>query len=164
VRATQGPVYALALRLTGSEHDARDVVQEAYLRAYRGLPRFRGDAPVTTWLYRITANCASRHRSQRRRRPVLPLEAVAAVPATALTDPVDAATSLDLRRDLDAAIAALPPRLRHVVVLRDIHGLDHAAIADALGITEGAAKVRLHRARRALRDRLFPLREGTDAV
>jgi RNA polymerase sigma-70 factor (ECF subfamily) len=95
---------------------------------------------------------------------VVPLDAVAAVADTAVTDPVDAATSLDLRRDLDAAIAALPPRLRHVLVLRDVHGLDHATIADALGITEGAAKVRLHRARRALRDRLFPLREVTDAM
>ena len=59
VRATYAEAYTLAFRLTGNEEDARDVVQEAYLRAYKGLKKFRGDAQFTTWLYRITANCAS---------------------------------------------------------------------------------------------------------
>src|ERR1041384_856879 len=59
VRATYAETYTLALRLTGNEEDARDVVQEAYLRAYRGLKRFRGDAQFSTWMYRITANCAA---------------------------------------------------------------------------------------------------------
>src|SRR3954451_13269444 len=59
VRATYAETYTLAYRLTGDEEDARDVVQEAYLRAYRGLKRFRGDAQFTTWMYRITANSAS---------------------------------------------------------------------------------------------------------
>src|SRR3954464_7401105 len=59
VRATYADTYTLAYRLTGNEEDARDVVQDAYLRAYRGLRRFRGEAQFSTWLYRITANCAS---------------------------------------------------------------------------------------------------------
>jgi RNA polymerase sigma-70 factor, ECF subfamily len=59
VRRTYSDSYTLALRLTGDEDDARDVVQESYLRAYKGLKRFRGDAQFTTWLYRITANCAA---------------------------------------------------------------------------------------------------------
>ena len=59
VRATHADMYTLAYRLTGNEEDARDVVQDAYLRAYRGLQRFRGEARFTTWMYRITANCAS---------------------------------------------------------------------------------------------------------
>src|SRR6188472_2639445 len=67
VRATYASTYTLAYRLTGNEDDARDVVQEAYLRAYRGLRRFRGDAQFTTWLYRITANCASSHAGRRAR-------------------------------------------------------------------------------------------------
>src|ERR1051326_9559935 len=62
VRRTYSDSYTLALRLTGDEDDARDVVQESYLRAYRGLKRFRGDAQFTTWLYRITANCRSEER------------------------------------------------------------------------------------------------------
>ena len=65
VRATYADTYTLAYRLTGDEEDARDVVQEAYLRAYRGLKRFRGDAQFSTWLYRITANCASTHLGKR---------------------------------------------------------------------------------------------------
>ena len=67
VRATYADTYTLAYRLTGDEEDARDVVQEAYLRAYRGLKRFRGDAQFSTWLYRITANCAATHLGRRRR-------------------------------------------------------------------------------------------------
>src|SRR5688572_14290874 len=73
VRATYVDTLRLALRLTADEEDARDVVQDTYLRAYRGLRSFRGDARFTTWLYRITANCASTHagRSARHRHDVL---------------------------------------------------------------------------------------------
>src|SRR3954468_14308524 len=67
VRATYADAYTLAYRLTGNEEDARDVVQDAYLRAYKGLKRFRGDAQFSTWLYRITANCASSLLSKRAR-------------------------------------------------------------------------------------------------
>jgi RNA polymerase sigma-70 factor (ECF subfamily) len=67
VRRTWADTYSLAFRLTGNAEDARDVCQEAYLRAYRGLRRFRGDARFTTWLYRITANCASTQLGRRRR-------------------------------------------------------------------------------------------------
>src|SRR5438045_6472370 len=65
VCVTSADTYTLAYRLTGDEEDARDVVQESYLRAFRGLKRFRGDAQFTTWLYRITANCASTHLGRR---------------------------------------------------------------------------------------------------
>src|SRR5262245_60014175 len=65
VRVTYADTYTLALRLTGNEEDARDVVQDAYLRAFRGLKRFRGDAQFSTWMYRITANCANTHLSKR---------------------------------------------------------------------------------------------------
>ena len=136
-------------------------MQEAYLRAYRGLKRFRGDAQFTTWLYRITANCAStqlrtpaaapprrarrgraggRHRRRRTTRRPRP-------------------TRRDLRDRVEGALAELPPRLRAVVVLRDVYDLPHEAIAAELGISESAAKVRLHRARRKLREELFPGRE-----
>ena len=73
VRDTYADTYTLAYRLTGNEEDARDVVQESYLRAYRGLKRFRGDAQFTTWLYRITANCANTHLGKRSRRRTEPL-------------------------------------------------------------------------------------------
>jgi RNA polymerase sigma-70 factor (ECF subfamily) len=153
VAATYADAYTLAHRLTGNDDDARDVVQDAYLRAYRGLRRFRGDARFGTWLYRITANCAATHlgRRSRHRHDELhdELEVVDARPAH---DPHGRAEHLDLRDRVREAVQALPPKLRAVIVLRDIYDLSHDAIATELGISESAAKVRLHRARRRLRD------------
>lgn len=157
VRLTYGDQYGLALRLTGNEEDARDVVQEAYLRAYRALPRFRGDAQFTTWLYRITANTAHTVTARRTRHAHAELTADSPVEdLRADHDPVQSADAASLKSRLEAAIAELPPRLRQVVVLRDVYELTHEQIAAELGISETAAKVRLHRARRILRDRLFP--------
>jgi RNA polymerase sigma-70 factor (ECF subfamily) len=158
VRCTYQQTYTLALRLLGHEEDARDVTQETYLRAFRALPTFRGDAQFSTWLYRITANCASTHlgRRSKHRHDELPDDTVIAD-----TDPSrDPAAQGDLgalRTELVQALGKLPPKLRAVVVLRDIYDLSHAEIATELGISESAAKVRLHRARRKLREDLFPL-------
>jgi RNA polymerase sigma-70 factor (ECF subfamily) len=157
VRRTHRDTLRLALRLTADPDDALDVVQDAYLRAYRGIRRFRGDAQFTTWLYRITANCASSHAGRRARHRHDNLDAAVGVAdERPEADPESVATLGLFRRDLDAAIAALPPRLRAVVVLRDVYDLPHEAIADELGISEGAAKVRLHRARVRLREHLYP--------
>jgi RNA polymerase sigma-70 factor (ECF subfamily) len=170
VRVTYADMYTLAYRLTGNEEDARDVVQEAYLRAYRGLRRFRGDARFTTWMYRITANCASTQLARRARDRHEELdEDFPAVDPRSEHDPELRAAQGSERDRVIEAVAELPPRLRAVVVLRDIYDLPHESIAAELGITEAAAKVRLHRARRKLRERLFPLRgeqpmsEGSDA-
>jgi RNA polymerase sigma-70 factor, ECF subfamily len=163
VRATYDDTYTLAYRLTGNEEDARDVVQETYLRAYRSIDRFRGEAKITTWLYRITANCASTQLGSRRRHRHEPLDlTVEPADLTPASDPLDRAVAADLRATVETAIAELPPRLRAVVVLRDVYDLPHDAIAAELGITETAAKVRLHRARRALRARCFPDRKDAD--
>jgi RNA polymerase sigma-70 factor (ECF subfamily) len=157
VRLTHRDVYRLALRLTANEEDARDVVQETYLRAYRGLRRFRGEARFSTWLYRITANCAATHTARAARHRHAELDEQTPIwddrPAV---DPERRAELLSLRSELDAALADLPPRLRAVIVLRDIYDLPHEAIAAELGISESAAKVRLHRARARLRERMFP--------
>ena len=163
VRATYADTYTLAYRLTGDEEDARDVVQESYLRAYRGLKRFRGDAQFTTWLYRITANCASTHLGRRgkHRHDELTDDAPIA-DLNADLDPQARVEAGATRARLQAALRALPPRLRAVVVLRDVYDLPHEAIAAELGISESAAKVRLHRARKKLREQLFPLRGQTD--
>lgn len=158
VRITHRDAFALALRLTGDEEDARDVVQDAYLRAYQGLKRFRGDARFSTWLYRIVANCSSTHmsRRQRYRHDELPDESLI-VDTRPDHDPALRGDIVDLRDELDLAIRDLPPRLRAVVVLRDVYDLSHEAIATELDISVTAAKVRLHRARRRLRERVFPL-------
>jgi RNA polymerase sigma-70 factor (ECF subfamily) len=164
VRATYADAYTLAYRLVGSEEDARDVVQESYLRVHRGLKRFRGDAQFSTWLYRITANCANTHLTRRARHRHDELRDDAPVPdLDPIIDPVGRAEATALRDRLTEALRHLPPRLRAVVVLRDVYDMTHEAIAAELGISESAAKVRLHRARRRLRELVYPLRGEEDA-
>ena len=158
VRITNRDAYGLALRLMGNVEDARDVVQEAYLRAYRGIGRFRGDARFSTWLYRIVANCSATALSRRQRISYEEISIIDDVmDPHPDSDPARRSETADLRDRLEAAISDLPPRLRAVVVLRDMYELPHKAIAAELGISETAAKVRLHRARRRLREQVLPL-------
>lgn len=164
VHRTHRETYTLARRLVSDADDARDVVQEAYLRAYRSIGSFRGDAQFTTWLYRITANCASTHLGRRRKHRHDELDDLDVADPEPGHDPATAADAALLRQRLEAAIADLPPRLRAVVVLRDIYDLSHAEIADRLDISESAAKVRLHRARRRLRTVVFPLATETSRL
>src|ERR671912_44790 len=130
VRATYADTYTLAYRMTGNEEDARDVVQDAYLRAFRGLRRFRGDAQFSTWMYRITANCSATQLGKRERHRHDQLDdTVPVVDHRADNDPQLRADADDLRTRLHAALEALPPRLRSVVVLRDVYDLSHESIA-----------------------------------
>jgi len=155
VRVTYGGTYTLAYRLTGNEDDARDVVQDTYLRAYRGLRRFRGDAQFTTWLYRITVNCSANLLAKRARTRTEALsEDEPVVDIRPDSDPEQRMAGEDERARVVRALGVLPWRLRQVIVLRDIYDLPHASIATELGISEAAAKVRLHRARRRLRELL----------
>lgn len=156
VRLTSADTYTLARRLCGNADDASDVVQEAYLRAYRSIRKFRGDSAFSTWLYRITANCAADHlnRRTRHRHDDLSDEHV---DDRAEVDPESHSANVELRDELKVALDALPPKLRAAVVLRDIYDLPHEEIASQLNISESAAKVRLHRARRKLREVLYPL-------
>ena len=152
VRSTYRDIYALAYRLTGNPDDAADVVQDAYVRAYRAIRRFRGDSSFSTWMYRITSNCASTHLSRRSRQRTEELsDEVPIVDLRPEQDPSLRAEAAVLRHHIDRAIRTLPERLRQVVVLRDLYDLSHSEIAAELGITTSAAKVRLHRARQRLR-------------
>lgn len=161
VRLTTPATYTLALRLVADPDDARDVVQETYLRAYRGLRSFRGDASVTSWLHRITTNCALDLLARRTRHRHDDLDCAADLVDThAETDPVLSTDAALLRDHLSAALVGLPDTLRSVIVLRDIYELSHAELARRLDITEAAAKVRLHRARVELRRRLGPMSAG----
>jgi RNA polymerase sigma-70 factor (ECF subfamily) len=164
VRRTYTDTYTLAFRLVGDEEDARDVVQETYLRAHKGLKRFRGDAQFSTWLHRITANCANTHLGRRGRHEHDPLpDDPGIADEHPQRDPEERAGLGDLRSQLTEALQGLPPKLRAVVVLRDIYDLSHEMIAEQLGISESAAKVRLHRARKRLRERLYPLGDEEQA-
>ena len=163
VTATYADAFTLATRLMGNEEDASDVVQDAYLRAFRAVGRFRGDARFTTWLYRIVANCAATALGRRSRHRHDELdEGIVVIDEHADRDPERKASDAYDRMRVQAALTALPEKLRVVVVLRDVYDLPHEAIAAELGITETAAKVRLHRARKKLRARLFPIRDEVD--
>ena len=156
VKATYSDTFSHALRLVGNADDAHDVAQDTYLRAFRSIGRFRGDAHVATWLYRITANCASTLIARRRRSGHETLDTDAAVVDDALDrDPQRRTDANALRERVVEALGQLPDKLRVVIVLRDIYDLSHDAIASQLGITESAAKVRLHRARQKLRAKLY---------
>lgn len=145
-------VYGVALRVVADPELAADVVQETFLRAWRGLARFRGDSSVSTWLHRITINTAltARKRAARTRGPSLDSVEEVVAEATPYVDPERGGEVLDLRLRLEEALNRLPPGQRAVVVLKDIEGWSHGEIADRLDITESAAKVRLHRAHRRL--------------
>lgn len=145
VRIHQDQVYRVALRLTGRTQDAQDVVQEAFLHAWQGLPRFRGDAGFGTWLVRIVINRC--HNMHRRTRDTEPLHEDHAPPVRPAEVVVVAAQQQQATMD---AIAALPFDQRVPLVLHVFSGYTHADTARVLGITENTVKVRVHRARRAL--------------
>lgn len=159
VRITYKKVYGLALRLTGDVHDADDVVQDAYVRAFRGLRKFRGDAMFSTWLHRITANSASTliGRSKRHHHGDID-DVIDLADKRQENDPEFRLQNGALGSRLRRALDNLPERLRRVVILRDVDGLSHREIAEKLDISEAAAKVRLHRARHRLRNGLVQIR------
>jgi RNA polymerase sigma-70 factor, ECF subfamily len=161
VEQTHRRVFTLAYRLVGDRHEAEDVAQDAYLRMYRALPRFRGDSSLETWLYRITANAAVSHLRRRGRFGDLldDPDVAVDVPDQAGPDPVD-------RDEIQRALLALPVAQRTVLVMRDAYGFSIREIADELGLTDGAVKVRIHRARRRLKDLVYGPAEhpGHEAV
>jgi RNA polymerase sigma-70 factor (ECF subfamily) len=169
VLAFQGPIFNLAFRMTNSREDANDLTQEVFVKAYRAIDRFRGDAKFSTWLYALAANaCRSRLRKTRRISffEVKSLnddggpDGAPAVPEPA--DPGDLPGKSMEREEVRSAIgrlvAGLPEEFRAVVVMRDMQGLSYEEIAVALKCSDGTVKSRLARGRARLRDKLK--REG----
>jgi RNA polymerase sigma-70 factor (ECF subfamily) len=156
VRRHAGGLYGAVAHLCAGPHEAEEVIQEAFLRAWRGLPGFRGDAQFFTWLYRIGINEARRRGDRRRRAEVVTSleEHRGHQPADHAQCPETRAEQRDLRRELDRAIGALPVDHRAALVLRDVEGLSTAQAAAVLGLREAAFKSRLHRARTSLRREL----------
>jgi RNA polymerase sigma factor (sigma-70 family) len=141
VRSHQADVYRLALKLVRDPPTAEDVTQEAFLHAYRSLRRFRGQAKFSTWLFRITRNCAvdairRRERLRRTDREAIPEQATHPDPS--------------LRAALDRAIASLPQELREPFVLIEVMGLSYREAGAVLSVVPGTLKSRMHRARRLL--------------
>ena len=153
VEVTQRDVYALCLRILRDPQDAAEATQDTYVKVWKGLWSFRGDALFTTWLYRVGANAAiSKQRSRKRRREHESGgdEMLTQVPAPGSTE-TEVEARLDLRV-VEECVGRLPDHYRSVVVLRDVYGLSMAEIASQLKISETAAKVRLHRARKKLKE------------
>ncbi|MDA1258301.1 MAG: sigma-70 family RNA polymerase sigma factor, partial [Chloroflexi bacterium] len=152
-----GFVYNVAYRMMNSPDDADDVVQDAFISAYRAKDRFRGDAQVTTWLYRIAVNAAlMRIRKEKRRvQMTAPEDSYLEHNVADWEDTPDkAALNSELSREINAKIALLPEDMRTAVVLRDVQGLSNIEAAEILDISISALKARLHRGRVSLRDML----------
>lgn len=141
-------VFALALRIVGAM-DAEEVAQEAFIRIFRGLPKFRGDAALGTWIYRLAVNAALSHRSRRAVVPA-PVDEEASAEEGAAVEP--AAGDAVLRARLERALWQLPVGYRTVIVLHDVEGLEHEEVAAILGCHVGTSKSQLHKARTKLRE------------
>ncbi|HET7052208.1 MAG TPA: sigma-70 family RNA polymerase sigma factor [Solirubrobacteraceae bacterium] len=146
-------LFAVVVRLVDDPAEAEDVVQEALLRAWRGIGRFRGKSAFFTWLYRIAINEAHRSLEKGARRPQTVDPADARVQESPSNDlgPARLAEDRELRGTLGLALSALPPPHRAAVILRDVEGLSTREAADAAGIGEAAFKSRLHQGRLGLR-------------
>jgi RNA polymerase sigma-70 factor (ECF subfamily) len=166
VRAYSPRLLAVARRMLGSDEDARDAVQDGFLNAFRAIDRFEGHAKLSTWLHRIVVNAALMKLRTRRRKPEESLEPL--LPAfrenghhvdkfSTWDEPADdLAEREETRQVVREAILSLPETYREVLVLRDIEEMSTDEAARSLGITPNAVKIRLHRARLALRTLLDP--------
>jgi RNA polymerase sigma-70 factor (ECF subfamily) len=153
VRRYADRLYAVVLRFCGDAPEAEEIVQETFLRAWRGIGAFQRRAQFFTWLYRIGLNEAKRRATRTRSRDVLSVEegALEQVPDPRQA-PASQAEQRDLRAALERAVRALPHGYRAPLILRDIEGLSTQQAAAIMGLREAAFKSRLHRARLAVRE------------
>jgi RNA polymerase sigma-70 factor, ECF subfamily len=164
----QHKVVKLVLRYTRNPADAEDVAQEAFIKAYRALPNFRGDSAFYTWLYRIAINTAKNALASRRRQPLpLPLEPAEGDDAPDLLNklsdpdtPEGLALTEEIRTTVNAAIEALPEDLRTAIVLRELDGLSYEEISAAMDCPIGTVRSRIFRAREAIDKQLSQVFDG----
>ena len=152
--ANQRPVLNLALRMLRVEESALDVAQEVFMRAYEELPRWRGEARFSTWLYRTALNvCYERIRAEEKQKRLK----ANAVPGEDSPAPEVGLSGLETKAVIERAIRTLPARQRTIFILKQYEELRFSEIAERLNITEGGAKASYHKALLALRDRLKEL-------
>jgi RNA polymerase sigma-70 factor, ECF subfamily len=153
------PIYALAYRVIGQEEDARDVAQETFLRAFRALPGFKGQAKFSSWIYRIALNLCRDWIRRKKRTPVSQLpEDVDLSELAAEQEPSESVEDLVARRELSAlveeAMALLPEEQRTAVILKEYHGMTFQEIADLQGCPLSTVKTRLYQGLSVLRKQL----------
>lgn len=144
----------MLVRLVGSSADAEEVAQEAFLKAWQALPRFRGEAQFSTWLYRIAVNEGKRRLAHDARRRTLPIDDIVDNVPDLAEGPAALAESAEVEAYLEQCIAELPAHYRAAVVLRDVEGLTNEEAAELLALDLRNFKSRLHRGRMAIRRRL----------
>ena len=159
IKRWERPIYALAYRTIGRDEDARDVCQETFLRAFRALPGFKGQAKFSSWLYRITLNlCRDWIRRQRRTPVVASPEGVDLVELASEQGPVESIEDLvarnQLTRTVGEAMRLLPEEQRTAIILKEYHGLTFQEIADLQGCPLSTVKTRLYQGLSVLRRRL----------
>jgi RNA polymerase sigma-70 factor (ECF subfamily) len=149
-RAHVGKVHALCLRLAGDAHDAADLTQDVFIRAWESLATFRGESALGSWLHRLAVNAFLGNRRASGRRELR----VVSVADPGVLERGGEAAGPGFHMDLEQAIARLPQGARTVFVLHDIEGYQHEEIAQMTGIAAGTSKAQLFRARRLLREAL----------
>ena len=147
-------IYRAVRAILRSDDDVEDVMQQAYLNAYRHLGQFAGDARFSTWLTRIAVNEALLRRRARGRFVNEGDDVVMELVEGEAPDPEQQASASELRELLEREVAALPDSFREVIVLRDVEGMSTRETADSLGVSEDLVKTRLHRGRSLLRKRV----------
>ena len=144
-------LFALCIRLKGGDpNEATELMQDVFVRVWRRLSTFRGDSAFSSWLHRLAVNTMleNARSEQRRVARVLPMEDTSALPGASRS------SGVDLRMEMEEAVASLPKGARIAFVLHDVEGYQHQEIAEQLSVSIGTVKAQLHRARRLLRDRL----------
>lgn len=158
--------YAIALRMLGNQDDAQDVTQEAFLRAYQAIGKFRADSSFPTWLYRIVVNVCHDELARRKRRPAPMSEFIREddseifpEAASSSPEPDEMSIRREQQQALNQAIAELPEIYRAVIILHDIEGLQYDEIASVLRTNLGTVKSRVNRGRNILREKILQERE-----
>ena len=157
-------VYAMLMRLVGDPQTAEELAQETFVRAYRGLSRFRGDSTFATWLTQIAVHLARDHVRKRQRNRFVSLDAMLEHDADALVfadtrqayDPLEEISERETAEQFKHALSELPPNYREVFVLHHLQDMSYDDIAAVTGDSVGSLKVRAHRARKLIKQALFP--------
>ncbi len=160
-REYQRPIYNYLLRMTQNPAEADDLTQETFIRVHRGLPTFRGEASLSTWIYRIATNVSLDHfrrRATREASALISLEEVELnrgwIADESASPPEQLAAQSEMSACVQRFVHRLSPNYRAALVLHDLQGLKDREIADVLGVSLGTVKIRLHRARKKLREAL----------
>jgi RNA polymerase sigma-70 factor (ECF subfamily) len=159
VKRWERPIFALAYRTLGREEDARDVTQETFLRAFRALGGFKGDAKFSSWLYRIALNLCRDWMRKERRTPLVPVpEGLEVEQFAAERQPTETVEDLAARAELSRGVAAamekLPPEQRQAIILKEYHGLTFQEIADLMKCPLSTVKTRVYQGLSTLRKQL----------